>query len=59
MVIIFNLRIKRVERCHIHKNVNLLVQIEQTDTNHNYDETNSFEPGKFIVEVKYCNLKVQ
>jgi len=37
----------------------LLVPIEQANTNHNGEQTKPFQPSKFIMEIKYCNLKDQ
>lgn len=36
----------------------LLEPVKQTDTNHDCDETNPFQPGEFIMEVKYSNLNM-
>lgn len=34
----------------------LLVPVEQTDTKHDNHQTNTFQPRKFVMEVKHCNL---
>lgn len=36
----------------------LLVPVKQADPNHNCPETKPFHPGKFIMKVKYSNLKM-